>query len=129
MKTAHEGSPAADGKKFLSSDMLSRREVLAGAGAIGAMMLLPEVLSSAPDGKKTFTILHTNDLHSNLIGVSPASDFTPFTLNDDQRGEVQDYGAGPARIAFLWRRQNEADSVPLIKGGTWVSAVACQSIG
>ena len=84
MKTAHEGSPAADGKKPLSSEMLSRREVLAGAGAIGAMMLLPEVLSSAPDGKKTFTILHTNDLHSNLIGVSPASDFTPFTLNDDQ---------------------------------------------
>src|ERR1017187_6633327 len=79
--------------------------------------------------RDAFRILHTNDLHSNLIGVSPASDFTPFTLNDDQRGEVQDYGAGPARIAFLWRRQNEADSVPLIKGGTWVSAVAGQSIG
>jgi 2',3'-cyclic-nucleotide 2'-phosphodiesterase (5'-nucleotidase family) len=91
--------------------------------------------SAVGEGKKPLSsetlsrILHTNDLHSNLIGVSPASDFTPFTLNDDQRGEVQDYGAGPARIAFLWRRQNEADSVPLIKGGTWVSAVAGQSIG
>src|ERR1017187_9188701 len=83
MRTANQDS-AAIGKKRSSSETISRREVLAGAGAVGAMMLLPEVLSSAPAGKKTFTILHTNDLHSNLIGVSPASDFTPFTLNDDQ---------------------------------------------
>ena len=33
--------------------------------------------------KKTFTILHTNDIHSNLIGMGPSSDYTPFTLNDD----------------------------------------------
>jgi len=32
----------------------------------------------------TFTILHTNDIHSNLIGVGPASDYTPATLNDDR---------------------------------------------
>jgi len=37
-------------------------------------------LAAAADGKKTFTILHTNDLHSNLIGMGPASDYTPFTL-------------------------------------------------
>ena len=44
---------------------------------------------------KTFTILHTNDLHSNLIGMGPSSDYTPFTLNDDQtRG-------GFARLARL----------------------------
>jgi 5'-nucleotidase/UDP-sugar diphosphatase len=58
-------------------------------------MLLPEVLSSAPDGKKTFTILHTNDLHSNLIGVSPASDYSPFTLNNDKTL------GGFARLAHL----------------------------
>jgi 5'-nucleotidase / UDP-sugar diphosphatase len=34
--------------------------------------------------KKTFTILHTNDMHSNFIGMGPASDYTPFTLNDDK---------------------------------------------
>jgi len=33
--------------------------------------------------KKTFTILHTNDLHSAFIGLGPAADYTPFTLNDD----------------------------------------------
>jgi 5'-nucleotidase / UDP-sugar diphosphatase len=45
--------------------------------------------------KKTFTILHTNDLHSNFIGMGPASDYTPFTLNDDTtRG-------GYARLATL----------------------------
>ena len=33
--------------------------------------------------KKTFTILHTNDIHSNLVSVGPASEYTPATLNDD----------------------------------------------
>jgi 5'-nucleotidase len=28
--------------------------------------------AAAADGKKTFTILHTNDLHSSLIGIGPA---------------------------------------------------------
>lgn len=32
---------------------------------------------------KTFTILHTNDLHSNLIGVGPISDYSPDSLNND----------------------------------------------
>jgi len=27
----------------------------------------------------TFTILHTNDMHSNLIGVGPASEYSPMT--------------------------------------------------
>ena len=33
--------------------------------------------------KKSFTILHTNDLHSSFIGMGPASDYSPFTLDDD----------------------------------------------
>jgi 5'-nucleotidase/UDP-sugar diphosphatase len=32
----------------------------------------------------TFTILHTNDMHSNLVGMAPSSDYTPDTLNDDK---------------------------------------------
>ena len=45
--------------------------------------------------KKTFTILHTNDMHSSFIGMGPAADYTPFTLNDDStRG-------GFARLATL----------------------------
>lgn len=44
---------------------------------------------------KTFTILHSNDIHSAFIGMGPAADYTPFTLNDDAtRG-------GYARLAAL----------------------------
>ena len=52
--------------------------------------------------KKTFTILHTNDMHSNLIGSGPSSDYTPDILNDDPiRG-------GYARLAALISRRKEA---------------------
>ena len=33
---------------------------------------------------KTFTILHTNDMHSSFAGMDPASDYEPFRLNDDR---------------------------------------------
>src|SRR6476620_9334953 len=32
---------------------------------------------------RRFTILHTNDLHSALLGVGPSSEYTPDTLGDD----------------------------------------------
>jgi 5'-nucleotidase len=52
--------------------------------------------------KKTFTILHTNDMHSSFIGMGPAADYTPFTLNDDAtRG-------GYARLAGLIAKRKEA---------------------
>jgi 5'-nucleotidase len=57
-----------------------------------------------------FTILHTNDLHSNLIGLSPAVDYTPFKLNDDTtRG-------GFARLATLiaQRRAARKDQGPVL---------------
>ncbi len=47
------------------------------------MFALQGESATAADGKKTFTILHTNDLHSNFIGMAPALDYTPYTLNDD----------------------------------------------
>ena len=85
-------------------ETLSRREFLATSGAVGATMLLPGCLSKAPAGKTTFTILHTNDLHSNLIGMGPALDYTPFTLNDDRtRG-------GFARLATLIAQRKAAHS-------------------
>jgi 5'-nucleotidase len=81
---------------------VSRREFLAAAGATGASLLAPGGSSGAAAGKKTFTILHTNDMHSNLIGVGPASDYSPFTLNDDEtRG-------GYARLATLIAERRKA---------------------
>ncbi len=54
------------------------------------------------NGKKTFTILHTNDMHSTFIGMGPAADYTPFTLNDDTtRG-------GYARLAALIAARKKA---------------------
>ncbi len=52
--------------------------------AAGATVAMHGGSAAAADGKKTFTILHTNDLHSNLIGMAPARDYTPLTLNDDR---------------------------------------------
>ena len=80
---------------------LSRREFMAVSAAAGATILLPGALSAALDGKKTFTILHTNDMHSAFIGMGPAADYTPFKLNDDTtRG-------GYARLAALIAKRKE----------------------
>ena len=77
---------AADGEKLVtlvSDDPLSRREFLAGSVAVGTTIVLSGGLAAAAGGTKTFTILHTNDMHSAFIGMGPAADYTPFTLNDD----------------------------------------------
>ena len=80
----------------------ARREFLAGSAAGAATLFLSGGPAAAADGKKTFTILHTNDLHSNFIGLGPASDYTPFHLNDDKtRG-------GYPRLAALIAKRTEA---------------------
>jgi 5'-nucleotidase/UDP-sugar diphosphatase len=106
MKTRDkEPAAAADSKEIStlrSRDSISRREFLAVSAAVGVSMLLPGGLYAAVDGKKTFTILHTNDMHSAFIGLGPAADYTPFTLNDDKtRG-------GYARLAELIVKRREA---------------------
>ncbi len=79
----------------------SRRTILKGAATAGAgvvagipimsLKIAPAIAAS----RKTFTILHTNDMHSAFIGMGPAADYTPETLNDDTtRG-------GYARLAGL----------------------------
>ena len=103
MKAPHERPVVvANVKTMFPRKTLSRRELLAGSAAAGAAVALRGEPAAAADGKKTFTILHTNDLHSNLIGMGPASDYTPFTLNDDAtRG-------GFARMATLIAKRKEA---------------------
>jgi len=87
---------------LMTRDTITRREFLAGTAAVGATILLSGDVFAATDGKKTFTILHTNDMHSNFIGMSPAADYTPFTPNDDAtRG-------GYARLAALITKRKEA---------------------
>jgi 5'-nucleotidase / UDP-sugar diphosphatase len=107
MKTTWEKPTAEAVKKIITkttAGALSRRDLLAGSVGVGATMLLTKGPSAAADGKKTFTILHTNDLHSNFIGMAPSSDYTPDQLNNDKtRG-------GFARLATLISRRKAARS-------------------
>jgi 5'-nucleotidase/UDP-sugar diphosphatase len=91
----------------MKHETLSRREFIAVSAATGAAILLTGTgsLAAAKEKntvKKTFTILHTNDMHSSLIGMGPSADYTPFTLNDDTtRG-------GYSRLAGLIAKRKEA---------------------
>ena len=105
MKIRDKKPTAAEDEKAtitpVSRNTISRREFLAGSAAVGVTILLPGGLFAARDGKKTFTILHTNDMHASFIGMGPASDYTPFTLNDDTtRG-------GYARLAGLIAKRKD----------------------
>jgi 5'-nucleotidase len=108
MKTTHEfpfAAATADGRgtdTLPAREPRSRREFLAGAAAVGVTLLQPGFAAAAPVGAKTFTILHTNDMHASFIGMGPSADYTPFTLNDDTtRG-------GYARLASLIAQRSAA---------------------
>jgi 5'-nucleotidase len=62
---------------------MDRRTFIAKSAATVATMTMVEPLAAQTTGKKTFTILHTNDLHSNLVGMAPVSDYSSLTLNND----------------------------------------------
>lgn len=70
------------------------------------LLLLICLLSSfqidAQTGRK-ITILHTNDLHSRMMGFSPESAYTPLTINDDNTT------GGFARIAAIIKSESEGN--------------------
>ncbi len=60
--------------------------------------------------RRTFTILHTNDMHSAFIGMAPSSDYSPSILNSDKtRG-------GYARLASMieMKRAARKDQGPVL---------------
>ena len=67
-------------------EALSRRDFIAVSAAVGATLPTGTLPASAHEKrmKKSFTILHTNDMRLNIIGMGPASDYIPFTHNDVQ---------------------------------------------
>src|SRR5678815_4221236 len=96
----------------MKSKTISRREFIAASAAASSAILAGAQSTEAQEKrmKKTFTILHTNDMHSAFIGMGPSSDYTPFTLNDDTtRG-------GYARLASLiaTRRKARAADGPVL---------------
>jgi 5'-nucleotidase/UDP-sugar diphosphatase len=53
---------------------------------------------------KKIVILHTNDIHSRLIGYAPESAYSPLTINDDKTI------GGFARIATIIKNEEESNS-------------------
>ena len=100
------------------SDVLSRRKFLAGAVAASCATALTGSLPAMAQDKKmkaTFTILHTNDMHSNFVGMGPASDYTPYTLNDDKtRGG---YERLATMIAIRKKARESQGPVLILDGG------------
>ena len=67
----------------INDHSINRRDFIAASITVTAAISLTVPTQAQAAGKQTFTILHTNDLHSNLIGMAPSLDYTPFSLNDD----------------------------------------------
>ncbi|MBL9093733.1 MAG: bifunctional metallophosphatase/5'-nucleotidase, partial [Planctomycetaceae bacterium] len=106
----------------MTNDASSRREFLVGSATGAAALLLSSQTAFGSEGKKTFTILHTNDLHSNFLGMSPASDYSPFDLDNDRtRG-------GFARLAALISKRKDARKqlgpVLILDGGDYSMGTA-----
>jgi 5'-nucleotidase/UDP-sugar diphosphatase len=66
--------------------------------------------------EKTLTIIHTNDMHSHLLGASPNIDYTPLSTGDDKTV------GGWARISTLIRevKKNSAHPVLVLDGGDFM---------
>jgi 5'-nucleotidase / UDP-sugar diphosphatase len=67
-----------------------------------------QALASALPEEKRLTIIHTNDLHSHLLGHSPNIDYTPETVNDDETL------GGWARIATVIKGEKQARDHPVL---------------
>lgn len=78
------------------------------AAAIFLLLIFTAFSSGAQEGKK-ITIMHTNDLHSRLIGYAPELAYTPFTLNDDKTI------GGFARIAAIIKSEkSKSEGISLV---------------
>ncbi len=59
------------------------------------------LLKASAQQEKKIVIIHTNDLHSHLIGFTPESSYSPLTVNDDKTI------GGFARIASIIKNERE----------------------
>ncbi len=90
----------SDNLKFL----LDRRRFLKTIIVLGASSA-GSLFGSYPvnaQGKQRFTILHTNDMHSNFVGVGPFNDYDPATINNDSTI------GGYSRLATLIAQRRKA---------------------
>ena len=59
-------------------------------------------------GQKEITIIHTNDLHSHLLGFSPNLDYRPDMIGGDETK------GGLARVATAIKREKEKRNHPVL---------------
>ena len=74
--------------------------------------------------EKRITILHTNDLHSWLMGTAPESAYTPLTVNDDNTT------GGFARIASIIKNEKATNqgTTLVIDAGDFLMGTLFQSL-
>lgn len=68
------------------------------------LVWITSVLSVSAQIEKKITILHTNDLHSHVLGFGPESEYTPLTINDDKTV------GGFSRIATIIKAERDANA-------------------
>ena len=115
---------------------INRREFIAASAAalLGAVVFCSASSYAAETtGKKTFIILHANDLHSAFLGLGPATDYTPFRLNDDEtRGgyarqaagrEIKEWQAIMGHLRRLPAKKGELPVIPVDERANEVRAI------
>jgi len=84
---------------------IKRRDFIGGAMAASSGLILSERLlgGSMQSTPLAFSILHTNDMHSNFLGLGPVMDYTPERSNPDDHTV-----GGYARLATLIQERKRA---------------------
>jgi 5'-nucleotidase len=68
------------------------------------LLFIPVFLTISAQAEKKIIILHTNDLHSRMMGYAPESAYSPLTINDDKTV------GGFARIASIIKVEKKSNS-------------------
>ncbi|USR40847.1 bifunctional metallophosphatase/5'-nucleotidase [Ectopseudomonas hydrolytica] len=90
-------------------------------------LLLAGLLAATPlaAAERSFTILHSNDWQSRLLGFGPNNEYSPATLNDD------DTVGGVARLATLLNERRAAagdEALLLLDGGDFTMGTLFHTI-
>ncbi|MBN1882956.1 MAG: bifunctional metallophosphatase/5'-nucleotidase [Deltaproteobacteria bacterium] len=76
--------------------------------SIIGMMMIVSMTAFALGAEKSLTIIHTNDIHSQLMGLSPNCDYSPNGLLDD------DTVGGFSRVATVINEERERRNNPVL---------------
>jgi len=88
------------------------------------LVLLSMFVPLQAQNEKKIVILHTNDLHSRLMGYAPESAYSPLTINDDRTV------GGFARIAAILsnEKENSEGTTLIVDGGDFLMGTLFQGL-